>query len=372
MIYFLFVSLALAGLVWWILKLPVFGALPAGRRLERIRAQPNYRKGALDNLLPTPMQPEGVSMFTILRAFLKGDPRRRPPGPIIPAAPQWSSGNSDELRLTWFGHSSYLIQSENHCLLVDPVFSERTSPFSFIGTRRFDGMDFIDTTRLPEPDVVLLTHDHYDHLDYEVIKQLRSSKAHFVCSLGVGAHLEHWGIDPGRIHELAWDETISLSGFSLRAVPARHFTGRLFKRNQTAWSAFVLDTVCNRLFLGGDSGYGPHFKDIGRAYGPFDLALLECGQYNAFWPYIHMFPEETVAAAEDLNAAALMPVHWAKFTLAMHAWDDPIRRVSAEARQKGMSLFTPRPGQTFTLAEAPATAWWQKVGSDMENLAPGT
>ncbi|WP_129715749.1 MBL fold metallo-hydrolase [Pedobacter sp. SYP-B3415] len=374
MIYFLIFIVAATALVWWILKLPVFGRLPAGFRLERIRAQPNYANGALNNLLPTPMQPEGVSMVTILRAFLKGDPARRPPVPIVPALPDFTrhGGAGSELCITWFGHSSYLIQSEGKSLLVDPVFSERTSPFDFIGTKCFEGMNFMDTGKLPVPDVVLITHDHYDHMDFQVIKKLRKEKTIFICSLGVGAHLEHWQIESSRIHELAWYEHAEAAGFSLRAVPARHFSGRLFKRNQTAWSGFVLQTGNKRLFLGGDSGYGPHFKDIGEAYGPFDLALLECGQYNEFWPYIHMFPEETVAAAADLRTAALMPVHWGKFTLAMHPWNESVIRVRAKALETGMPLLTPRPGHTFRISERPADAWWENLqfaGTSTQNIA---
>ena len=212
-------------------------------------------------------------------------------------------------------------------------------------------------------DVLLITHDHYDHLDYQSILELKGKVKHFVTSVGVGSHLERWGIPAEQITELAWGEQTEVSGLKFTATSARHFTGRLFKRNQTLWSAFILQTPAYKLYLGGDSGYDTHFKEIGEQHGPFDLAILECGQYHDYWRDIHMFPEQTVQAAVDLRASVLMPVHWGKFSLALHDWDEPIRRVYKSAEELGQQITTPVMGEMVTLGGPyPSRQWWLKTG----------
>ncbi|MEE1944123.1 MBL fold metallo-hydrolase [Pedobacter sp. KR3-3] len=355
----LIVVLTLVIVTYLVLQLPVFGRLPKGKRLEKLRQLPNYGNGAIENLSPTPTKPEDVSWGQMLSKVIKGNVNGVPPKAILPLVPDFSP--SESLKMTWFGHSSYLIQVDGLNLLVDPVFSARTSPFQFIGTQNFPGTDFIKAEDLPSLDIVLITHDHYDHLDYGTILKLKNKTKHFITSLGAGSHLERWGIKPDQLTELAWGETAELMGLSFTAAPARHFTGRKFKRNQTLWSSFVLKTKIQRLYLGGDSGYDTHFKNIGQTYGPFDLAILECGQYNDMWPYIHMFPEEVVQASIDLGAQCLLPVHWGKFKLAIHDWDDPIKRVTAKADELGVQLVTPQLGQTFSLENKPQTAWWKEL-----------
>ena len=346
-----------------ITNLPVFGQLPSGSRLDLIKHIPSYRDGAIQNLSFTPMQPEGVSMFTIAKSFFfEKHPDRVPLRALPSVQPDLNAANGNSKpEITWFGHSSYLIKADQYKILVDPVFSQRPSPFSFIGSKAFLGTDFVRVEDFPALDVILITHDHYDHLDYHTILILASRTTKIVCSLGVGSHLEKWGIPSPKIHELAWNESVSaFEGLEFTAVPARHFTGRRFKRNQTLWSAFVLQTSNSKLFLGGDSGYDTHFASIGATYGPFDLALLECGQYNAYWPFIHMFPEQTVQAAVDLKAKVLMPVHWGKFSLAMHPWNEPIRRVVAEGHKQHVDVVTPMLGQKFVVGDSiPQHSWWE-------------
>jgi L-ascorbate metabolism protein UlaG (beta-lactamase superfamily) len=215
----------------------------------------------------------------------------------------------------------------------------------------------------PNLDMVVITHDHYDHLDYKTILQLKDKTKLFCTSLGVGAHLEHWGIAPERIVELDWWESkIIFESMELTATPARHFSGRSFARYKSLWSSFILKTPTHRLFLGGDSGYETHFQTIGEKYGPFDIALLECGQYNEDWPYIHMMPEQTVQASIDLKAAVLMTVHWAKFKLSLHPWKEPIERATKAADAKGVTYTTPLIGQPVIIGENyPREAWWTKV-----------
>jgi L-ascorbate metabolism protein UlaG (beta-lactamase superfamily) len=342
-----------------VLRLPVFGSLPSGARLERIKSLPNYnyKDGALNNLSPTPMKPEGVSYWDMLKKLLQGNENSRPKKALPHVRPDFSE--SGQTKLLWFGHSSYYLAIDGLKILVDPVFSKRPSPFSFMGSSAYPGTDFIQAEDFPEIDIILITHDHYDHLDYQSILKLKDKAALFITSLGAGAHLEHWGVPAGKIRELVWGEETLVKGLKFIAAPARHFTGRVFKRNQTLWSAFILQGARHKLYLGGDSGYDTHFKQAGEQYGPFDLAVLECGQYNTFWPFIHMFPEQTVQAAQDLKAKVLLPVHWGKFTLAMHAWNEPIIRVVKKAKAENFKLSTPLLGEAVVLDESyPSSAWW--------------
>ncbi len=348
-------------LITLILNLPVFGKLPNGGRLEKIKAQINYQEGEFKNNTLTPVKPDNVSYWDMLSKVIKGNENGYPKKTIPHLNPDFRT--TKNFKLTWFGHSSYLIQVDNINILVDPVFSKRPSPFQFIGTQRFKGTDFINIEDLPTIDIVLITHDHYDHLDYDVILKLKDSDAQFVTSLGVGAHLEFWGVKMNKITELTWQETANTIGnISFKALPARHFSGRLFKRNQTLWSSFILQTENNKIYIGGDSGYDVHFKQIGELYAPFDLAILECGQYNKMWPLIHMFPEEVLQASKDLKAKYLLPVHWGKYKLALHNWDEPINELMIQADKINVNVLTPQLGESFSLTDnLPQTNWWQNL-----------
>lgn len=358
----LFIICALILLFYIVLTLPVFGSLPKGASLERIRALPNVKDDVFQNQSFTPMEPE-EGYWPIVKAMLRGNPNSKPSTVLPHAKPELDSAAG--MKLTWFGHSSYLLQLNSLKVLVDPIFSKTPSPFSFIGKKQYAGTDFIKAEDFPAIDVLLITHDHYDHMDYQSILKLKSNVKHFLTSAGAGAHLLRWGIPAEKITELAWEEQVILCGLKFTAQPARHFTGRMFKRNRTLWSSFILETSEHKLFLGGDSGYDNHFKVIGDQHGPFDLAILECGQYNELWPFIHMFPEQTVMAAKDLKAKVLLPVHWGKFTLALHDWNDPVLRVSKSAEESGQLITTPLLGETFEIGRNyPVAKWWL----NMENL----
>ena len=306
-----------------------FGKLPSGKRLERIKKSPNYRNGSFQNLSPTQMLAEGASYPKMMREFFFGKGVDRSPVKPLPSVKtNLKTLSIDEPSLVWFGHSSYLLIIEGKRILIDPVFSERASPWQFVGTKGYQYTNPYSIDDFPDIDLVIITHDHYDHLDYESILKLKSKAKHFCTALGVGAHLTAWGIDESKIIEFDWwEKKTALPGIELTATPARHFSGRGFKRNQSLWTSFVLHTDHHHLFLGGDSGYDPAFKKIGEEFGPFDLAILECGQYNEQWPFIHMTPEQTVQAAIDLKAKILLPVHWGKFTLSLHPWYEPILAV---------------------------------------------
>jgi L-ascorbate metabolism protein UlaG (beta-lactamase superfamily) len=229
-----------------------------------------------------------------------------------------------------------------------------------LGDKNFAGTDIYAVEDFPEIDLLIITHDHYDHLDYETMLKLVGKTKKICTSLGVGAHLAHWGFDESIISELDWWESIKIdSSMEITATPARHFSGRGLVRGKTFWSSFVLQTTDYKIFIGGDSGYDTHFREIGERFGGFDLAILECGQYNDFWANIHTMPEEVVQVAKDINAKVLMPVHWGKFTLSLHAWDEPITRVSTKANAFNQAMTTPMIGEIVTIDSIyPTKKWW--------------
>jgi L-ascorbate metabolism protein UlaG (beta-lactamase superfamily) len=351
MIIILALVLIIIAFIYFFTHQPSFGQAPSGQRLELIKRSPNYRDGQFQNLSPTPALTEGVSYFGVLKEFFFTKKYRvKPTGPLPSKKTDLLSLSPEENVLVWFGHSSYYLQVDGKKILVDPVFSGNASPVSFT-TRSFPGTDIYTTDDMPEIDYLFISHDHWDHADHQTLVKMRRKVKTVITGLGVGAHLERWGYNPDCIREKDWNEEVSLGdGFTVHTAPARHFSGRSFKRNGSLWLSFVLLTPGFRLYLGGDSGYDTHFKTIGERFGPFDLAILEDGQYDKSWKYIHMMPEEVVQAAEDLRARKLMPVHWSKFALANHAWDDPIIRITKEAERKHMTLLTPMIGEKSELA----------------------
>ncbi len=340
------------------MSVKVFGKRPFGERLERIKKSENYRNGSFQNLSVTPVSKEGVSIFRMMYDFINKPSTTVPSKPVPSIKTNLKNLQADVPVFVWFGHSSYLLFINGKTILVDPVMSGNASPVAFFG-KAFPGADAYTPEDLPPIDVLILSHDHYDHLDFNTILKLREKTKYFCTSLGVGSHLEKWGVETDKIVELDWWETAVIDGLEIIACPARHFSGRGISRGNTLWSSFVLNSNDTSIYLGGDSGYDTHFKDIGEKYGPFDLAILECGQYNENWPYIHMMPEQTVQAAIDLDARFLVPVHWGKFSLALHPWTEPIERITAEAERKEISMLTPMIGEPVRLGiDFPDKKWW--------------
>jgi L-ascorbate metabolism protein UlaG (beta-lactamase superfamily) len=363
LVLFCFVTALLVAGVYVFLKQPQFGKMPTGERLERIKKSPNYKKGQFQNLNFTPDLAEGVSYFKVLREFIFNKSKRIKPDSVLPSVKtDLLHLNPNEDVLVWFGHSSYFMQLDGKTMLVDPVFSGAASPVKFT-TQSFAGSDVYSVEDFPSIDYLFISHDHWDHLDYETVLKLKSKVKKVITGLGTGEHLESWGYDVSKIEEKDWNETADLGeGFSVDIMPGRHFSGRGLARNRAMWVSFVLKTPTKKIFLGGDSGYDTHFKTIGNKFGPFDLVLLECGQYNYNWKYIHMMPEEVAQAAEDLQAKKLMPVHWAKFALGQHDWDEPIIRVTKASKLKNMPIATPMIGEMVNLNEDKVfPAWWEKV-----------
>jgi len=343
------------------MSLRITGQPPSGKHLEKLRQSPNYKKNAFQNLSATPMMPDDISYWKLMREFFKKNKDRVPAGLLPSVKTDLTNLDSSKPVIVWFGHSSYLIRIENKNFLVDPVFSGNASPLSFM-IKAFPGSNIYKAEDMPAIDYLILTHDHYDHLDFKTVKKLKKKVDKIYCSLGISSHLKYWGFDTGRITELDWWESSHLSdGFVLTATPARHFSGRGFTRAKTLWASYVLKTPTNFIYIGGDSGYDDHFKTIGEKYGPFDIALLECGQYNQRWPLIHMMPEETVQASIDLRAKVLLPVHWGKFTLALHPWNEPITRAVKAADSLGVTIITPVVGERVKVSDTvhSASAWWK-------------
>ncbi len=338
----------------------VFGRNPTGARLERILRASNYGNGVFSNVEPTKVMSPDSSFMKIMKEFNANRRHTKPPTALPHQKTDLKQLKDDQPVIVWFGHSSYFISYNGFRVLVDPVFSGNASPVRFFG-KQFEGTGVYQPEDFPMIDLLVLTHDHYDHLDYKTILRLKDRVKHIVCSLGLGAHLDYWGINAVPVTELNWWEQAELSpAISITATPARHFTGRLFKRAQTLWSSFVLQLFDQRLFIGGDSGYDKQFKVIGDKFGPFRLAFLECGQYGENWPNIHMFPEQTVSAARDLRADMLFPVHWAKFALANHPWNESILRLRVEASKQQQPFVSPMIGQPYTLGEKfEQTDWWE-------------
>jgi len=363
MIILLFIILALVIFAYQFMQGPQFGKAPSGERLKRIQASANYKDGQFQNLSNTPSLTNGANYIGVMWEFFFAKDKRNTPADTLPShKTDLFKLNPAENVLVWFGHSSYFMQLDGKKFLVDPVLSGHASPVSFI-TKSFNGTDVYTTDDIPPVDYLFISHDHYDHLDHQTIVKLKPKIGKIITGLGTGAHLEYWGYDNNSIIEKDWNEEVLLEeGFTVHTTPARHFSGRGFKRNGTLWMSFVLTSPTKKIFIGGDSGYDTHFKTIGDHYGPFDLAILENGQYNKSWKYIHMMPEELVKAAEDLKAKALMPVHWGKFSLAIHAWDEPIIRLVKEAKRKKMPIVHPMIGEAVYLNDMSySTVWWEHV-----------
>lgn len=363
-LFFLAVILILVAVTYWYMRLPQFGRPPAGERFQLMQQSPRFKKGKFENLRFTPTLTEGYSMWGVIKKQLFAKlPRRRPTDSIPSIKTDLSQLPSNRNLLVWFGHSSYFMQIDEKRFLIDPVLSGNASPLS--GTARaFKGSDIYKTEDLPSIDYLLITHDHYDHLDYKTIRAIQSKVKQVVCPLGVAGHLIRWGYDVKDIIEKDWNETTLLdAGFRITTLPARHFSGRGFTRNNTLWTSYLLQTPSLTVYIGGDSGYDTHFAEIGNKFPGIDVAILENGQYNPAWHAIHMLPPEVLKAAKDLRAKRLFPVHSSKFALAQHPWDEPLKEVTRLNETDPIPLITPvigsivyldDPGQQFE-------PWWTKI-----------
>lgn len=346
--------------------LDTLGASPEGERLARIQRSPNYRDGAFRNPDATNTTPKGGT-WQMLRRWIGGKEQRVPPGPlpvVMLKRSDFDRSPESGLRATWLGHSTVLVEIDGARVLLDPVWARRASPTTLIGPKRFFPPP-LSLDDLPPLDAIMTSHDHYDHLDRDVVRTLAKSpvqsKARFVVPLGVGAHLERWGVAPGRITELDWGESTTVGSLTLTATPARHFSGRgLFNGNHTLWASWSVKGPVHRVFHSGDTGPFNGFGEIGKQHGPFDLTLMKAGAYDRQWPDIHLNPEEAVDAHVKLRGKVLLPIHWGTFNLAFHSWDEPAERVTAAA--VGTAVVIPKPGESIEPAKPRVPdSWWRQV-----------
>ncbi|WP_397355711.1 MBL fold metallo-hydrolase [Paenibacillus sp. N3.4] len=339
---------------------PVFGRKPSESAAQGFKRSSQYDDGKFANPVPARMDMSFKTTVSMLIDFIKGIPNSRPKEQLAMDFP--FLGNDQETKITWFGHSASLLTIEGKTLLLDPMFGRAPSPFPGIGKGRYSGGLPFSISQLPEIDAVILSHDHYDHLDYGSIQQLKHKVNRFLVPLGVGSHLVRWGVSPDRIEEHDWWDEFVFEGLTMACTPANHFSGRsLTDRGATLWCSWVIKGNYSSIFFSGDSGYASHFKKIGDQYGPFDLTLMECGQYDIRWADIHMIPEETVQAHLDVKGKLLIPIHWGAFTLAMHDWRDPVERAIKAAEAKQVQIATPKIGQTVSVhaSQYPRSAWWR-------------
>ncbi|MFN2399896.1 MAG: MBL fold metallo-hydrolase [Gemmatimonadaceae bacterium] len=349
--------------------LDAFGAAPTGERLARIRQSPNYRDGAFRNPDATSLATSGSTWETI-RRWLGGHEQRVPPGPlpIVPLTQaDFAQPPASGLRATWLGHSTVLVEIDGARILFDPVWARRASPSSLIGPKRFHEPP-LALDDLPPLDAIVASHDHYDHLDRGVVRALTrstaQSRARFVVPLGVGAHLERWGVAAERVTELDWSESITVGPVTLTATPARHFSGRGFTdRDHMLWASWSVAGPTHRVFHSGDTGPFDGFAAVGTAHGPFDLTFIKIGAYGETWPDIHLTPEQAVEVHAKVRGKLLLPIHWGTFNLAFHPWDEPAERVvAAAAARASIQLIMPKPGESIEPATArPVEPWWRAV-----------
>lgn len=363
MIYLILIIAFIVALTFIVTSQPVFGAEPKRKRLERMLSSKNYRNKKFQNLSFTPPFAEGYSMPKVMYEFFfaKKNPNLKPHKSIFAIHTNLKKISKNEDVFVWLGHSSYFIQIDGVSFLIDPVLSKYGSPFKFFN-KAFEGSDVFKPEDIPQIDYLVITHDHYDHLDYPTVKAIQSKVEKVIMPLGVGAHFERWGYSENQLLEEDWETSLELKNdIKITFTPARHFSGRKFNRNNTLWTSYVLETSTKKLFLGGDSGFDTHFKTIGEKFGPFDYAILENGQYNEAWKYIHALPEDVIQASLDLKAKKIIPVHSGKFALALHAWDEPLEKITNMAKDKNLNILTPKIGESLDLNKSDNhfENWWE-------------
>ncbi|MBZ4043797.1 MBL fold metallo-hydrolase [Flavobacterium hibisci] len=360
------ISIILLAILFYFLLHPRFGKKPSGERLALIKKSPQFKNGRFENISFTPELAEGYGYFEVLYEFFFKKVDRKIPTDTIPSIKtNLHELSPDQNIMVWFGHSSYFIQLEEKRFLIDPVFSGNASPI-YGSTKSFKGTDIYTSDDFPEIDYLLITHDHYDHLDYKTIMDLKPKIKTVICPLGVGSHFEFWKFRVENIIEKDWHEKVELDqNLTLYTTPSRHFSGRSINRCNTLWTSFVLETKDFKMYLGGDSGYDSHYAEIGKKYGPFDIALIDNGQYNEKWKYIHNMPEDVLKAMKDLKAKRAFPVHNSKFPLSLHSWDEPLVKITElnTASENPIPLITPMIGELVELKnqQQEFQQWWKGV-----------
>ena len=344
---------------------PQFGGVASKQQQELFSKSKHYKDGKFLNNGGVKMEMSLKDSFKAMWILFKSNSKAEPNKNIaVQKIDSITIANyNSKTRFIWFGHSTFLLQIKGKNLLIDPMFGNVPAPNPLLGNKRFSNKLPIEIEKLPSIDAVLITHDHYDHLDYESIQKLKDKVNIFYTPLGIGIHLLKWGVEKERIIELDWWQEIKYDELTIRCTPAQHFSGRgISDREKTLWCSWIIQSDDENLFFSGDSGYASHFKEIGDQYGPFDFAFMECGQYNNLWPLVHMLPEETVQAGLDIKAKRIMPIHWGAFKLASHSWTDPVERISKKAKELNVDLVIPKIGEIIEIGlndSEEIYPWWR-------------
>ena len=344
----------------YVLSWPEFGGSLEGARLQRAQSSAQWRDGAFANDPPPPSWDLGVNLEEWM-----GDQVRRPPAAFPVLEPSLDEAPEPGLRAIWFGHATVLVEIDRRRVMTDPMLSEHAFPVKLFAPRRNDPPP-IPLEALPPIDVVTISHDHFDHLDMATVQGLAKHGTHFFVGLGVGAHLERWEVPAAQIHEMDWWDTVEHADLEIHCTPARHYSGRTSMGNPTLWASWVIEGPQHRVFHSGDTGYGPHFAEIGQRRGPVDLSLIKIGDYgnDAGWESIHMVTEDSIRAHVDGGPQTLLPIHWGTFELSYHDWDEPIRRAVAAATAHDIEMVTPRLGEVVIVGQSfENTSWWEDLGT---------
>lgn len=343
---------------------PQFGKSPSGERLKRIMQSANYKDGRFRNRIERPTISEGYSMTGVLYDNLFGKHPRKEPVDSIPSIKQdLHNLPLDSNLLVWFGHSALLLHLEGKKILIDPALSSNASPLPW-GVKAYKGSTTYTAADMPEVDYLLITHDHYDHLDYKTALAIKNKVKHVVCGLGVGAHFEHWGYPADQIIELDWNEQLKIdTNLRLNVLRSHHDSGRGFRRAKTLWVAYMFEAAGKKIYISGDGGHDDRFAEAYQKFGAIDWAIMEAGQYDSAWQSVHQLPEEVVKATLQLHAGHMMPVHNSKFTLGNHPWDEPLVKLTALSKDKPYQLTTPMIGEVVWLNKKDQrfSPWWQNV-----------
>ncbi|OXG04119.1 L-ascorbate metabolism protein UlaG (beta-lactamase superfamily) [Flavobacterium araucananum] len=354
-------GLVLGLCTWLYMQKATFGSLPSGKSKQRIQKSAQYKNGEFQNRIYTPTLAPGYTFWGVLRKqfFDKAVPTE-PSGTILSVKTDLKHLPANKNLLVWFGHSSTLLQIDGKKILIDPIFSDNASPLPNT-VKVFDGTNTYHVQDLPQIDYLIISHDHYDHLDYPTVLALKDKVKKVICGLGVGAHFERWGYPKDKIIEEDWNDSITVAkDFTIHTLPARHKSGRGLKQNQSLWASYLIHSPTIKVFYSGDGGYDTHFAEIGKKFGPIDVAIMENGQYNKAWHYIHMLPEETLQAAQDLKAKSIVPVHNSKFALAKHTWNEPLNELNRLNSKYHIPLITPVIGEIVIFDDHKVfKPWWK-------------
>ncbi len=342
------------------------GKNPSGKELEKIEALPNYKDGQFQNLEQTSsaITRKKVKWTGIVKNLLNKPKTAKPGKPIPYMVTDLTNARFQKPTVIWLGHSSFLLKTKTANILVDPSFSGFAGPFRGL-IKAFEGANEYGIKDLPPIDVLVISHDHYDHLDYTTVMQLKHRVKKVIVPIGVGSHLRRWGFDPEQVTELNWHQSVQISdSLRITSTPAHHRSNRGFAQRKTLWSSYVFNANGYTIYFSGDSGYSKHFKLIGEQYGPFDLALVECGQYNIKWPQSHLFPFQSARAGIDLKARMMIPIHWAKFAESTHPWNEPVQLLLKSADSLNLPVSVPYIGQPYSIGDPLLRENWWNVGQN--------